>query len=261
MDKNRLITLIQNPAETNPADTQELTEMVRAFPFFQTAHLLLLYNLKKVNGDLFESQLRESAIFAGDRKVLFNFLHAIPETLPDKEQKPEVILENEAVETRLETNVETKLEENTIVTNVETEPQIEEKFGCQDDLLEFDDSTEQPNKDALNDNDEPTVTAVIYTDTENDKINTPQQSDLIEKFIEENPVFKPTKIEMEKHEDISQGSVIETDDLATETLALIYTDQKLFEKAILVYEKLILKFPEKSAYFATQIDELRKSIY
>jgi len=43
---------------------------------------------------------------------------------------------------------------------------------------------------------------------------------------------------------------------ATETLARIFAEQGRIEEARRIYSRLILEFPEKSAYFATLIDSL-----
>jgi len=82
---------------------------------------------------------------------------------------------------------------------------------------------------------------------------------LIEKFISENPRITPRK-ENAPIEDVSVDSVKENDGYFTDTLAKIYVRQGNYTKAIFAYEKLSLKFPEKSTYFAQQILEIKKLI-
>ena len=49
-------------------------------------------------------------------------------------------------------------------------------------------------------------------------------------------------------------------DLYTETLAQIYAEQGYYEQAKNIYSKLILAYPEKSAYFASLIQKIEELI-
>ena len=86
------------------------------------------------------------------------------------------------------------------------------------------------------------------------------QNSIIDSFLMKDPgLIRTTKSQLEamgKQEDLSVGSAKLERGIVTESYAKILTMQGRRDKAIEVYEKLILKFPEKKAYFATKIQEL-----
>ncbi|MAZ38186.1 MAG: hypothetical protein CL842_12120 [Crocinitomicaceae bacterium] len=100
-----------------------------------------------------------------------------------------------------------------------------------------------------------------------------QKSQLIEKFIKggEEKIHltkevTPTLLQIERPqteffspENMAKMSLAENEDFVTETLAKIYAQQGNIKKAISAYEKLSLKIPEKSNYFALLIQELKEN--
>jgi tetratricopeptide (TPR) repeat protein len=81
---------------------------------------------------------------------------------------------------------------------------------------------------------------------------------LIDRFLEAQPkmpIIKPG--EAVSASASHQTEKDEYDDLVTETLASIYAQQGYYKKAIQIFEKLSLKYPEKSTYFAAQIEKIK----
>ncbi len=79
----------------------------------------------------------------------------------------------------------------------------------------------------------------------------------IDKFISVKPKISIESNNENSINNKSSDTVIQ-DDYMTETLAKLYLNQKNYEKAIQSYKILILKFPEKSSYFANQIKNIKK---
>jgi len=399
MNKNDFLSLLGSKTPVNRQVLGELSEVVNIFPYFQTAHLLLLKGLKDNSDIRFENQLRNSAIHIADREVLFNLLEIAPvrfeaETIPEPKKEPAVteplreepvmevqpveepviteplgeepvmevqpveepditellgeepVMEVQPVEepvineplgeepeTELQqvelpdiaepvpaegppagpvteedadsgdtgqTVIESARNSEDLITEIEkdfTERSEEDQSDTAEKLLArtilgsfdeyIDEYIEEPVRGALIIDDLPTEDeeeifymdpgfAVPAADDQTEEIIIPVikepeqparnltkqvQTDLIDKFISSNPRIEPRTDKTEHPvEDLSTQYVEEKGGLVTETLARIYINQGYYSKAIDIYEKLSLKFPEKSGYFATQIEIIKEII-
>ena len=87
-----------------------------------------------------------------------------------------------------------------------------------------------------------------------------KESEIIDTFIKNDPQIKALPPNQINNENKAKKSAEDSNDLVSETLAQIYIEQMLYHKAIDTYQKLSLKFPEKSGYFADLIQSLEKKI-
>jgi hypothetical protein len=84
MNKNQFITYVENPDKLTGVESQLLSDLIKNFPYFQTAHLLYSKSLHNQNSIHYNNQLKITAAYATDRKVLHRLI------TKSNEQEPEI---------------------------------------------------------------------------------------------------------------------------------------------------------------------------
>ena len=88
------------------------------------------------------------------------------------------------------------------------------------------------------------------------------QIELIEKFIKNEPQMGKKAVETDEsqplQEDLATKKLKYSERFQTETYAQLLIKQKKYAKAVSIYENLMLKFPKKTAYFASQIEKINQ---
>lgn len=99
--------------------------------------------------------------------------------------------------------------------------------------------------------------ALKLSEKEPDVHNKKQYQEIIDRFILTEPASTKQKKDFFNPTDYAKQSNTDNQSIVSETLAILYARQGHIQKAINIYEKLCLVFPEKSRYFAAQIEKLK----
>lgn len=236
--------LIGHPERLNKETLYGLRELVAQYPYYQAARLLFLQNLFLLHDASFGDELRKSAVFIPNRRVLFDMVEGRNYEVPvantlDAEQFAEGA-------DRTETLIDVFL--GTLPNNEDVRRDVKS-------------AVVDPTKDYM---------AYLMQMEDADPAVTEadgrlQRSDqLVEGFLDrgEERISLQEEVEympeLQERGDDDENNMDES--YFTETLAKIYIKQGRYEKAIEIIRKLNLNYPKKNSYFADQIRFLQKLI-
>jgi tetratricopeptide (TPR) repeat protein len=217
MTADQIYRYLQNPEKLNQESLPQLKTLTEKYPAFETGWMLYLKNLKNLNSSVFENELILGAIRIHDRRKLYLFLNE-----EAKIDGSVPIIESDQI----------KREDVDVLKLIyPTEYRFEQEG-----------TTDKPVGE---------IARAIQDDSE-------KKQSLIEKFLEAKPAMPPVK-EPESNSPMEARTTSDPvdDDFVTETLAHIYSRQGYYKKAIHIFEKLSLKYPEKSTYFAGHIEKIK----
>ena len=279
MTQKSFIALLQNPELLDVTQTIELEKIIQKYPYFQPARALFLKGLYQQSSFKYNITLKETAAITTDRSILFEFITSqnfksisfyehqtdIDESVKlstidfnENEEIKNHIIESDVkiIENNPNKTIEEKLEiGKPLVFGVDEKHSFEEWLQLtQIKKIQRIETNQELNninlaEKSIDINSNPTVLEVPKTDEISKKLA------LIDKFIETNPKIISNKNDIPFANSIPK--IQESSHLMTETLAKIYLEQKKYQRAIQAYEILILKYPEKSSFFADRIKDVK----
>mgnify|MGYP003289552855 CR=1 FL=1 len=238
MDNNRLGHIISNVQDINEADIDALIGIVKEYPYFTIAQILLAVGMNLHEENNFNKQLRLASAMTPNRNIL---RHLIAES----REKSKTELPDEFI------NEEDIIPEKTFII-----PEIDLR-GSQEELSKEMAILEERRR-SLDELKALIENRIMELEQEKKVEQKPlSKTEIIDKFIAENPQMPRQKQEFFNPITVAQASIVDQENIISETLANIYLNQGHIEKAISIYQKLSLKNPEKSVYFAELIEKAK----
>jgi hypothetical protein len=282
--------LLANPQKITSENLSELDMVLKKYPYFQSARALQLKGYKNSNSFLYNDALKKTAAYTSDRNILFEYItseHFIQDEISEVIQQHDesvseinVISEDvtEQVSKEIDDQLKKEIKKAEAILNpdlfsrkVESIKKITEETQQVKRTLGVDTPLDFTKEDPHSFNEWLKLTKATPIERESTKPSSTGKKDynlkLIDKFIQDNPKLLiqdklPTMDPKQKdsNKNLAAPFTQTPNSLMTETLAKVYLQQKNYKKALQAYHILILKYPEKSGFFADQIRAIEKLI-
>ncbi len=279
MNKDKFTSYLENQELLDISSTDQLEELVQVYPYCQSVRMLLVMNLFRNNSIRYDNELKTTAVYVNNRNVLRKHIESVNvddgkvlfpdedvsnesvsgEDKIDEAETPESIKDiGDTVEVGEEKSANSKhIEPETSGLSVEEEAEniAQLRAIVENHLNELEVANESRRQ-----TEKQSETEEQYKKTEAKKKPDKTKSQIIEEFIKNEPSISRPRAEFYNPVSKAKQSVTDSQNIVSETLAKIFYDQGHLEKAIKIYQKLSLKFPEKSSYFAALIKKAEKEL-
>ena len=98
MNRAKFISYLDHPEQLGGEDTLLLNSLLKNFPYFQTAHLLLAKSLHNQNSIDYNNQLKITAAYATDRKILHHLITNHPLSSKKTSEVPLAVIPSKQAE-------------------------------------------------------------------------------------------------------------------------------------------------------------------
>lgn len=264
--------MLESLANIHQLGVPQLQALVTRYPWFSYAREVLLYKLVEIEPECLESKYKEGLVFFPKREKVFLKCRQIAAARPADAVEimavqfidvPESVVDFEMQRQDISAKVFETPQEEPVAAN-EVEPLEELSLDV----------------DFSSDNNVPVKESGFDVVLENESVEPvmeiqPHKAKIVvvggdyfskDDFAQLNEQERVAEIRLgapadnvERESAVAESHLPDFDslDFVTETLAKIYADQGYYDKAIEVYAKLILLYPEKSTYFATLVNEIK----
>lgn len=266
--------LLNKPEAVNQKQSEALEKVLTEFPYFQSARALQLKGLYNQDSYKYNTALKSTAAHTTDRTVLFDFITsntfiAVQKGLYDKKVAELLnigVVDHEILQSEIDRESKTNTLEESIRTSIKEASEIEQTpIAVAEKLaigkpLDFSKHEKHSFQEWLQLSRIQPINREKETKvgSENPILDTDKRkkAEIIDKFIESSPKIPPIRQE-DKKSNKQESNQTDPNYLMTETLARVYLEQKKYQRAIQAYEILILKYPEKSSFFADRISDIQ----